>query len=374
MFSMFFGAGNSVFPLAIGQITQSYYGYAFIGLFITGICVPFLGLFVMMLFQGNYHTFFQRTGKIPGFLVASAILALIGPFGATPRCITLSYATLQNYLPSIHLPVFSALACGIIFLLTFRKNKLMDVLGYYLTPILLGTIAIIICKGLVTGGTIPPSTISKGSAFFHGLQEGYQTMDLMGAFFFSSVIIACLQGTQVPKTQQEGKDFSFLPLAIRSSLIGATLLGLTYFGFSYLAAVHSELLADVAKDGLLGTVALHMLGSIGGTLASVAISFACLTTAIALTTVSAEFLQKELTFDRLSYPISLIIVLLVTFFVSTLHFDGISRILLPILQICYPALIVLSLMNLLHKFYGYEQVKLPVTLVFFFSFFHYLLG
>ena len=147
MFSMFFGAGNVVFPLALGQIAQDSNFFAILGLLISAVCVPFLGLISMTLFDGNYQNFFERIGKVPGFLVMLCILGLIGPFGAIPRCIALSYSTLELYFPGMSLPLFSIASCLIIFAFTAKKNSI-GILGYVLTPLLLFSLLFIIVKGL----------------------------------------------------------------------------------------------------------------------------------------------------------------------------------------------------------------------------------
>lgn len=51
MFSMFFGAGNVVFPLALGQESQNQTIFAVLGLLITAVGVPFMGLIAMTLFD-----------------------------------------------------------------------------------------------------------------------------------------------------------------------------------------------------------------------------------------------------------------------------------------------------------------------------------
>src|SRR5262245_5287910 len=84
MFAMFFGAGNIVFPLALGQFTQDKNFYGILGLVVTAVLVPLLGLLSMLLYEGNYASFFQRIGKIPGFCLTLLILGLIGPFGGIP--------------------------------------------------------------------------------------------------------------------------------------------------------------------------------------------------------------------------------------------------------------------------------------------------
>ena len=111
MFSMFFGAGNVVFPLIVGTIAQDKSHFALLGLVLTAVGVPFLGLFAMTLFDGCYRKFFERLGRWPGFFIILIIMGLIGPFGAIPRCITLSYSTLKMFVGDMSLPIFSFFMC-----------------------------------------------------------------------------------------------------------------------------------------------------------------------------------------------------------------------------------------------------------------------
>lgn len=373
MFSMFFGAGNVVFPLTLGQVAQNQNVYAIIGLLITAVGVPFLGLMSMSLFDGDYKKFFSRMGTIPGFLIALVIMGLIGPFGALPRCIALSFSTTQIFFPSVAslgIEWFSLGSCLLIFLLTFRKNSIIDVLGYILTPILLGSLAIIIVKGIIFSPTAPQASITAAEGFLHGLQEGYQTMDLLGAFFFSSVVISCLK--QDPRASQEMTHKKILSLMGKASLIGATLLALVYIGFSFVAAFNAESLTGVNTDLLLGQIAMNVLGPYAGILACVAIATACLTTAIALACVFAEFLHYDITRGKIGYIPALVVTLFASYFIAVMNFNEIARFLTPVLQILYPALIALSLLNLFYKLYRFEPIVIPVTVVLFLSLAGYL--
>jgi len=370
MFSMFFGAGNVVFPLALGQIAQDKNLFAILGMLITAVGVPFTGLIAMTLFDGDYKSFFARIGKIPGFLVALFIMGLIGPFGAMPRCIALSYSTIKTFLPDISLPLFSAISCVIIWLFTFRRNSIIDTLAYILTPLLLGSLGIIIIKGLWMASDSPASSgHDELTIFLKGLKDGYQTMDLLGAFFFSSVIIACLK-TNIESSNgliEEGTHRALVLTTLKASVIGASLLALAYIGFSFVASFHSENLTNIPSDELISKVAIHVLGPNAAIIACIAVALACLTTAIALAAVFAEFIHEDITFNRLGYGPSLIITLITTYFISTLDFTGIAAFLAPILQICYPALIMLCLLNILYKLYNFQPVKIPVLVVFLIS-------
>lgn len=362
MFSMFFGAGNVVFPLALGQIAQDKNIYAIAGMLITAIGVPFLGLISMTLFNGDYRQFFERMGKIPGFLIAIFIMGLIGPFGAIPRCIALSYSTAQMFLPNIPLPLFSIVSCVLIWLFTFKRSSIVDVLGYVLTPLLLGSLGIIIIKGLITSPAAVEATHEPLKLFLKGLNDGYQTMDLLGAFFFSSVVIACLYSSI--NNAETNKHQKLLVTALKSIAIAAFLLAIVYIGFSYVASFHSEILDNITSDRLISVIAVHVLGPYAAVIACIAVALTCLTTAIALASVFAEFIHKDITLNKMSYNIALILTLIITYFVSTLNFQGIAAFLAPILQVCYPALIMLSTVNILYKFYGFKPVKIPVLITF----------
>lgn len=366
MFSMFFGAGNVVYPLEIGQLAQDKNFFAILGFLITGVGVPFMGLVAMTLFNGNYGHFFERMGKTPGFLMTFFIMAIIGPLGATPRTIALSYSTFSFYWPDISLPVFSLIACTVILLFTWKKSKIIDVLGYFLTPLLLLCLVTIIIGGLIFAPSFTSPNLSELQLFMTGLKEGYQTMDLIGAFFFSSIVMACLEKDRTPRDHKNYKEIIFLTL--KASVIGATLLSVVYIGFSYVAAGYSAELASIAQDQHIGFLAFKILGPYAGLIAIGAVSLACLTTAIALVAVFAEFLHNDIFKDRLSYFPCLLTTIILTFFVSNLSFQGIMSFLIPILNVLYPVLILLVLINLGHKLYHWKSVKAPVAVAFIISF------
>lgn len=357
MFSMFFGAGNIIFPLVVGQYAGDKSSIAMMGLIISAVIIPFAGVFAMILFDGDYNRFFGRLGKIPGFLLALMIMTLLGPLGSTPRCIALAYSTMKLSFPSLSPIIFSAVSCLIIFAFTFRKNRLLTLLGYVLTPLLLVALGVIILKGILTPADVREVSEPSWSIFFHGLKEGYNTMDLLAAFFFSSAILVSLKASK-----KDGLDAA--SLAMQASLIGAFLLALTYIGFSLVASFHGNYLGITSSEELLGAITLKIIGPSAGFWVCVTIALACLTTAIALIAVFADFLADGVFGGKISYEMALIFSLIVTFFVSTFEFTGISAFLAPILQIFYPGLIVLTVLNIAYCLRNFQPVKVPVFLTF----------
>lgn len=372
MFSMFFGAGNVVFPLALGQIAQDKNFFAILGMLITAVGVPFAGLMAMTLYDGDYKSFFGRIGKVPGFILATIIMGLIGPFGAIPRCITLSYSTAKMFLGDIPLEVFSIAACVVIWLFTYKRNTIVNMLGYLLTPLLLGSLAVIILVGLINSPAAPTADHDHFNIFMKGLKDGYQTMDLLGAFFFSSVVIVSLKKNINPSSPNYSNQL--IMTTLRATAIGAGLLALVYIGFSYVASFHSGVLENVKSDELISMIAVHVLGPNAALVACTAVSLACLTTAIALASVFADFVHKDISLNKIGYSPALIGTLVATFFVSTLNFTGIAAFLFPILQVCYPGLIILCIVNIGYKLLRFQPVKLPVITVFILSLASFSLG
>lgn len=369
MFSMFFGAGNIIFPLALGQIAGDQNIYAMFGLILTAAVMPIAGVIAMILYDGDYKKFFGRLGRIPGFLLALTIISLLGPLGSTPRCITLAYTTLKSAFFDIPPMLFSGLSCAAILMLSINKNRLLTILGLVLTPLLLISLGLIIILGLLYAPEVRTVEQSPSAMFLHGLKEGYNTMDLLAAFFFSSTILHVLR-ERVRAGQIDGH--SYLPIAYQASILGALLLGIVYIGFSYLAAFHGTGFMNIGKDELLAAITLKIAGPYGGVLVCVTIATACLTTAIALISAFADFLQKEVFADKLSYEVILVGSLLLTFIVSTFEFTGISAFLGPVLEICYPGLILLTLLNISHRLWRVKTVKTPVFAAFILSALSYL--
>ena len=365
MFSMFFGAGNVVFPLALGQTALNQNTFAILGFLLTAVGVPFLGLIAMTLFDGNYKNFFGRLGEWPSAIVVCVIMGLIGPLGALPRCIALSYSILSHVFPSISIQLFSFISCLIIFAFTYRPNNIVDILGKVLTPLLLLALGVIIFKGVLQEGSPSITSRTPSEVFMNGMKSGYQTMDLLGSFFFSSVVILCLKESKnTGEFSKKWNDKELIYVALKAACIGAFLLSLVYVGFSYVAAKHSSLIQGVPTESLLGSISEQILGKSAAIVAAIAVGLACLTTAIALAVVFAEYLHLDLSEKKLSYPYALILTLVLTFCISTLNFTGIVRLLAPILEIFYPALIILCALNIGYKLYHFRPVKIPVYAVF----------
>jgi len=219
-----------------------------------------------------------------------------------------------------------------------KDLRMLDILGFVLTPVLLVSLVIIIVKGFLTisPSSVDEVTLGSGVAFSQGFSMGYIMMDLMAAFFFSKTILNYFEA-------ENGID---LGCAVKAGGIGMGILAIIYVAFAFLGSYFSSTLHQVPSEQILMYIATEILGSTGGAIATIAISFACITTAMALADVSAQFLAQDLCKGKIKAPIAMVIVLIISILISSLEFTGIANLLGPILEVCYPFLIVLTLVNL----------------------------
>lgn len=358
IFAMFFGSGNLVYPLEVGIFGLENWHYSYIGFFCTGIILPFLGLFVIKLHKGNYYDFFAEAGELAKFALPLITLSLLGSFGVIPRCITVAHGGLEFLFPNMSLVLFSIIFCASCYIFCIKDNFMFNVLGKILTPLLLLFLAILIIYGINNANIIHnDGSISKIAAFNSGFNQGYNTMDLLAAFFFSSLIFKQIE-LNFPKASQA----EILRMAITPSIIGALMLAIVYLGFVYLGAHYKEVVSntiDLSKGELiLPTIATHVLGTTGSFIIAVIIILSCLTTAVALNRIYAKYLCQLFKLEDKFYPLMLFVTTTASFLLSTLNFNGIAAILGPILKICYPALIVLTLMSIILK--GYKPLKIVI--------------
>ncbi|MCB1117377.1 MAG: branched-chain amino acid transport system II carrier protein [Chlamydiia bacterium] len=333
IFSMFFGAGNSIFPIFVGCSSKGLWHIALLGLASTAVIMPILGILGVLRASGSPLLFFGRIGKTPGLIMALIVISLLGPLGSTPRCIALSYATLISE-KAISMPLFALLACLLIFFCSLKKRLILPIIGYVLTPILLLSLVTIILVGLLSGPIEISNEPKMWPIFTFGVLEGYKTMDLLAAFFFSSTIFQLLS-----------KRENARHLLIKGGLIGGALLVLVYGGFCLVASIHSQVLSEVAQEQLLAKLAQIVLGPRSSLIVRTAIALACLTTAIALITSFTDFLRTTVFKKKVSYPLLLALSLCLTYCVAIFEFASIARMLTPLLQVIYPLSIALTLIN-----------------------------
>jgi LIVCS family branched-chain amino acid:cation transporter len=346
IFAMLFGSGNIVYPLGLGRDMGDMALYAMIGFSVTAVLVPLLGIIVMTLYDGSYEAFFATIGRVPGKIVIFCCMLLVGPFCIIPRSISLAHGSLSWIFPQLQIFAFSLIATIILYSLTSRQSGLLNILGKILGPLKLFLLSAIIVKGFFVAANPVNCGLSVGSVLTHGAFVGYGTLDLIAAFFFTNIILV---GLKRKTGDQELSNKQVFSTTLQGGLLGSLLLGAVYAGFVIVSSFQSMVCQGIDEKKLLSELAFQLLGQAGGVLASVTIAVACLTTAVALTTVFADYLSKDFFKKTISYHIALYITLFITLIFSNYGFATIMKFALPVVSILYPALIALALANIARK-------------------------
>lgn len=371
IFSMLFGAGNLIYPLLVGINTGNNWLIGMSAFLVTAIFLPLIGLIAMILFDGNYEAFFKRLGNRTGALVIFICMLILGPLLVIPRITTLSHIMITPFIAwdflSIVTPlsslVFATLFLGITFLCTYKENKIVELLGNIISPLLLLSLMIIIVKGVAQAQTILPNDQSTLTIIKENLLLGYGTLDLLGTIFFCAIVLIILRSTMGHRFETDKK--TRIKIGFQSGLIGVGLLAVIYFGMGFLGAHYGAGLEGIDAGSLFREISLKVLGAHASIIIAVAVLLACLSTAIALSAVCAEYVQKELFNKKISFVAALLLVLASCI---PLSIFGLKTVLQlaggPITYVGYPVLITLTLCNIAYKTFGFTPVKVPVLITF----------
>lgn len=347
IFSMFFGAGNIVFPLKLGIEHQSHYLWAFLGLFLTAIGGPLLGLLAAIFLEGDCKKFFYKAGKPLGLFLMITTLAMV-IFIGMPRCLTIAHSAITP-LMSISLPTFATIFTSIALLCCWKHRYILPVLGKFLSPLLLACLLAIIYQCFSTSSPTNIVETTKIQAFWSGFSTGYYTMDLIASIYFSAGIWTLI------KINFKSDNKATFKIALISGILGCGFLALVYLGLCRSAASFQNELINVSPENLLTTLASLVLGTKFVIIANIAVALACLTTVISLAMALSDIICKDLVKNKLSYHTLVFITLAIMGVMSQFGFMGLMIILDPIISVGYPIIILLVLKIIFQRFYIHSR-------------------
>lgn len=340
LFATFFGAGNLIFPPYLGRETGTSWFIGFLGFFIMDVGIGVLAIWATIFNRkGNIQGVVGKIGRIPGEIMAGLIIICIGPLLAIPRTAATTYEMgISTLFPSVNVWLFGAIFFGIVLLLTIRPTKVVDIVGNYLTPILLVVMILLIVLGIVS----PISTQKAAPNVIpmkEGLLSGYQTMDGIGAMLLTGIVTTAA----INKGFTDKKDLR--DMVGFAGLIAGILLMLIYCGLTYLGATTSAGgFEDLNQAGLLLAIVQSIMGKIGMILLAVIVLLACLTTAVGLTSVAADYFTN-LTHGKAKYEYLVIAICVFSYVISNFGLSSIISISGPILGLLYPPVLVLILLT-----------------------------
>ena len=286
LFAMLFGAGNLIFPPDLGVHSGTQWFVGFLFYFFADLGLGVIAILAMIRFRGDVHEVAAPLGKVLATAIATAIILCIGPGLAIPRTAATTYELGIVPLLGIEvgkgsLAILSVVFFAVVLILTIRPNKVVDIIGNILTPVLLISIVILIIKGILTpAGSL--AEVATDSPVREGIYNGYQTIDMLASIFFAVIILSSI------REKGYGTDRAVSAMTIRASVVAGAIIFFIYGGLTYLGASSGStwqadvLNGTVNQAGLLINITQALLGRPGIAVLSVVVASACLTTAIGL--------------------------------------------------------------------------------------------
>ena len=344
LFSVFFGAGNLIFPPFIGMTSGSSWLTSFLGFVLADVGIILLSINAVAK-SGSFQNVVGKAGKKFGITLEVIMMLCLGPILVIPRTAATTFEmSISPLTSSVDSVIFSILFFSLTFLLTIKPTKVMDIMGKFLTPILLIALGLLITKGIIHPIGELNSNNNDG-LFLNGLTQGYQTMDALGIGGVTSLIITSFASKGYTNKKEN------VSMAIKSAIIAGSGLVIVYGGLAYLGATVSTIYnPSISQTALLVNITNSLIGKSGIILLGIIVAFACLTTSIGLTSVTAKYFE-DVTNKKLKYAHLVAFICIFSSIASNLGVDRLIAIAAPILTIIYPVSILLVIMTTFNKYF-----------------------
>lgn len=351
LFSIFFGAGNMIFPPNLGQQAGTQAPLAMLGFIITDAGLAVLGILAVVMAGNSMDDLIGRAGRRIGVFLTAAVYLLLGPLFALPRTGSVSFEIgvvpflsedSSRFVPMV---IYTAIFFAVTFFFSLRPTKIIDIVGKIMSPLLLLSILIIFVGALINplGPVVESSVTYANGPFIEGLLQGYLALDGFAALVFAIIIIDIFREKGV-QTHREMVRYTLIV-----GIIAVVLLCLVYSALCMVGAQTSSMEAFANGGVLLNYAVYQLFGRWGNVILGAAVVLACLTTSIGLTTSFGNYFAKM--FPRIPYRRIIAVVCVFTWAVSNVGLNTLLDTVLPLLVVLYPLVTVLVLLSFFDRFW-----------------------
>ncbi|MBT0398813.1 branched-chain amino acid transport system II carrier protein [Morganella morganii] len=340
VFALFLGAGNIIFPPMAGYHSGTDWFSASLGFIVTGVVLPFLTLITVAV-KGRGERLSVDLPRWVSVTFWVALYLILGSTFAMPRVTNTAYEL--GFLPlgfvekstASHL-IFAFVFNFVSMFFMLKQGTMISAIGKFMTPALL---FLLVAVGIAVVRT-PLSPINEpinqyvDFAFFSGIVDGYQTMDVLSAMAFGGIVARALASHGVTSPQD------VVVITIKAGLIAVGLLAALYICLFYLGAT-SDAVSQTATNGgqIFSRYVDALYGALGTWLMCGIVLLASMTTFVGVTSACADFFA---TFNpRLDYRFWVVVSTLLTTIVSTFGLDTLLRVTIPVLLLIYPTTVAL---------------------------------
>lgn len=359
LFGLFFGAGNLIFPIHLGQLSGANWGMATFGFLVTAVLLPLLAVLAI---SASHAKGVYDIGTPLGNKFALIFMVLIhltlGPLFATPRTASISFSVgLQPVLPKSAakpaLLIFSAIFFILAFIISYEQSTILDSIGRILNPLfLLLLFSVFLLAAISPMGAAKDQSVTtayQSASFFNGFIEGYNTMDALAGLAFGYTIVSAVR--QLGKTSAK----SNAKVTARAGVLATGAIGIIYIGLIWLGATTLNHFKISQEGGtVFNQIVTYYLGDLGHALLATLVTLTCLTTAVGLIAAFAQDFHRS--FNKISYHGWLTIMTIVSFITANFGLDTIISWSTPMLMFLYPIAMVLIILSISGSLFDRDSI------------------
>ena len=364
LFSMFFGAGNLIFPPGVGAQAGTLTWPAMAGMAVSAVGLPVLGVVAVARSGGldalgdRVHPLFSKVFTIVAYLA-------IGPCLAIPRTASTSFEMAVPPFVGAEAPlallqlIYSLVFFALALTVALRPEKLTDRLGKIMCPILLVLILVTFIGTLIDpleGYGAPQSELYAAAPVARGFLDGYQTMDTIAALVFGIIIALNIRARGVEE------DGDVVRYTVRAGWMAGVLLLAVYAILAHIGALSGGAFPGATNGAVVLTNLIPALfGTPGSVLLAAIFVIACFNVCVGLICSCAEYFNQLC--PRLSYRVWAVLFAVVSMLIANAGLDMILKVSVPALSIIYPVAIALIALSFFQRWLEGRPMVYPVTIL-----------
>lgn len=344
VFAIFFGAGNLIFPAAVGLVAGDQWPAAMLAMVICGVILPFLALIAVANTGSSWSDLCKPVGAWydKGVFFISTIGMAV--FSNLPRTAATTHeVSIAPFFPSCPIWVTSLVFFALVLFFAFDENNIIDKIGKYITPLMLVFLIIIIGKGMITPLGTPQPT-GHDHIFKTAFIEFYYTGDLFSGLFVSTIFLADLTRKGYDSQEKRKK------MAIKAVWVAGIISVIVYSGLLLMGADSVALYEQgIDRTTLLVNMVNRLWGNFGTIAIAASAALACLSTASGLVGIAATFLE-QVTNKKISYRTWVIGLSIFGGVMACTGVENIISVAAPIFMLLYPSGLAITFLGVFKKY------------------------
>ena len=350
VFSIFFGAGNLIFPPIIGKQAGTNVVTTMLFFSITAIIFPILGV-VAVAKSNGLRNLANRVDPIFSIIFTIATYLAIGPALAMPRAGTLPFEiAISPYIPAnvskgLILFIYTTVFFGVVYWLSLSPNKLLERISKITSPIFLVLILMLFVGTFLKpiGEYMPPEPLYAKNMGLQGFLDGYLTLDALAGLNYGLVVVYVIKQKNVLEESKIAK------IVISTGIFAGILLFVVYMMLAHVGASSISKFPNTSNGAeILADVMKYLYGNFGAVLLACMFTVACLNIGVGLTTSLSQYFHSMV--RRVPYKVWATIWVLWSYMLANLGLNKIMEYSVPVLLAIYPASLVLIVLALIDKY------------------------